>query len=159
MKYLALVMAFTLSTALTQAQSPSVDQGHPRITTTQRAEIKSKKLALQLDLSEKQQQQVMEIEKEFLARKEALKEEAKQKGVVINRENKPNIPGRDKTRRKHTLPPELHIKMLDLQLAHQEEIKKVLSEVQYSQWKNTRHQQRRDRHRGHAKSPHRPGRK
>ncbi|MBL7472881.1 hypothetical protein [Robertkochia sediminum] len=159
MKYLAAALTFTGCIVLTQAQAQTAEKHHQEITMAQQAEIRSKTLALHLDLNKKQQQMIMELEKDMFTKRKAIKEEAR----AQREDNRSTREGRNhhrpKPTRKHHLPPELHIKTLDLQLAHQEKMKKILSEDQYRQWIHMKHRKHRSAHRKHSKQHAKPGRR
>lgn len=92
-----------------------------KMTSEQRAEISSKRMALALDLSEEQR---MEIEKLHL--NQAADRKAK---MAERRKN-----AAEKGNRHHA---QMN-KNLDKRLAHQEKMKEILTEEQYAEWKESR---------------------
>ena len=85
----------------------------------QQAILKTKKMALELDLSETQQSQMLTLNKKWAAEREknkaALKAQNTEEMSTADRFNKMNA-------------------MLDMQLAHQKEVKKILNADQYEIW-------------------------
>lgn len=94
-------------------------------TAEQIAELQTKKMALDLELSDAQQKQVYEINKRNAAERKQKMEELKalktEKGELSN----------DQVF-------ELKKARLDKQLTHQTEMKKILNEQQFDTWKKTR---------------------
>lgn len=160
MKYLAAALAFTGYTALTQAQSPVVQEHRKEIITAeQQAEIRSKTLALHLDLDKMQQESIMKLEKNMITKRKAIRDEAQTEKEVPLPPRDERGHHRSRPHGRHALSPELHIKTLDLQLAHQEEMKKILNEAQYQQWRKMKYQKKRAHHRRDTKGYHRAGRR
>ncbi len=97
---------------------------HEDFSTEQHAILKTKKMALQLDLNEAQQKQLLVLNKkwaEVRAKKRAeMKSLNKEEMTSTERFNHMNG-------------------MLDEKLAHQNELKKILNEDQYHNWKKSSH--------------------
>ena len=103
------------------------------LTTEQMATLQTKKLTLALDLSEKQQNQVMQISLE-----QAEFRKSKWEEISVKKESgewtKPTPDERF----------EMENARLDRQIAHQQKMKEVLSDEQYQTWKKLK--QRRTMH-------------
>ena len=101
---------------------------HNDLTAEQIATLKTKKMALALDLSKAQQQQVMALNVEEAKFRKANRAERKE-----NRENeekeRPNAEERFEMQNEH----------LDRRLAHQEKLKQILNDEQYQTWKKLNH--------------------
>lgn len=92
------------------------------------AELQTKKMVLHLDLSEKQQQQILEINK-----RNAIDRKRKMEEQKTLRE-KGQKPSSDEFAERMN-------QRLDKQIAHQKEMKKILNEKQFETWKNSRKHQ------------------
>lgn len=102
-------------------------EGKPRqqmqdFTPEQQAVLKTKKMALHLDLNQNQQDQLLALNKKWAKEKEAKKAELKSL-------NKEEITSEQKFKHMNA--------MLDTQIARQKEMKKLLNEEQYKVWKNS----------------------
>lgn len=86
----------------------------------QNAILKTKKMALALDLNQSQQKQMLELNKKWAEEKASKRAEMKSL-------NKEEMSSTDRFNQMNT--------MLDKKLAHQNELKKVLNEEQYKSWK------------------------
>ena len=93
------------------------------MTPEQVATLKTKKLALALDLTEAQQKQMMQIELENAKLRNEIRAERKEKG------EKPDADERF----------EMANARLEKQLAHQAKMKEILTDEQYLQWKKMNH--------------------
>ena len=133
MKTLALPVFLALAFSLTPLKAQEGQQEKDPGSISQRAEIKSKKLGIALDLNKDQIDKVAKAEKTKL---EAFKE------LRSTREHGSG----EKGRRSRFMNPETQIKFLDLRLAYQNEMKSILSPDQYTQWKKMNR---------HAKTMHR----
>lgn len=92
------------------------------------AELQTKKMVLHLDLSEKQHQQILEINKRnAIDRKQNMKEQK----TLREKDQKPSS---DEFVKRMNV-------RLDMQIAHQKEMKKILNEKQFETWKNSRKHQ------------------
>ena len=98
------------------------------LTPDQIAEIQTKKMVLHLDLPEKQQQQILEINKRNAIDRKRNMEEQK------TLREKGQKPSSDEFANRINL-------RLDKQIAHQKEMKKILNEKQFESWKNSRKHQ------------------
>ena len=88
----------------------------------QHAVLQTKKMALALDLSDSQQKQMLDLNKKWAAVKAKKRTEMK----ALNKEEMSS------TERFNHMNA-----MLDEKLVHQNELKKILSEDQYTSWKKT----------------------
>ena len=106
------------------SQRPGMD-----FTPEQMATLQSKRMALMLDLTEKQQQQVYGLKlKSAQARKARMGERKALKGN--GQQERPSAQQRYDWR----------VAQLDRQLAHQEQMQKILNDEQYQQWRTLRRQ-------------------
>lgn len=158
MKHLIFTILFITTATAIHAQSAQTRRKAQEITPEQRAEIKSKKLALHLDLTEEQMQKVALAEKHHLSQGEALKTELHQKYQDNRREEGAGEAPEGKPRKRRQLPPEYQIKILDLQLAHQKEMKKILNEKQFREWKEMQKHKKRATKNSHRDKHHGKGR-
>ena len=117
--YIAILL-FSISTL---AQKPMNKRTNPDFTPEQHAELQSKQLALALDLTEKQQKEVKALQLER-AKESKANHELRQA-----RRGKGERPSQDELFA-------LRTKNLDAQEAHQEKMKKILSDDQYKEWKD-----------------------
>ena len=106
-------------------------EGKPRqqmldFTPEQQAVLKTKKMALHLDLSKTQQDQLLALNKKWAKEREARR-------VELKSLNKEEITSDQKFKHLND--------MLDTQIAHQKEMKKLLNEEQYKVWKESRNKQ------------------
>ena len=131
MKKLAYVflLVFSMTAFAQQGRNAPPDKD---FTPEQQAVLKTKKMALALDLTEAQQKQILEINKKWAAKKE--KHRAEMKALFAEGSNPTD---EQKFAKKN--------EMLDMQLAYQKELKGVLNEEQYNAWKETG-----NRHHGHG---------
>lgn len=90
--------------------------------TEQQAVLKTKKMALELDLSDNQQKQMLDLNKKWAEVKAKKKTEMKSL-------NKEEMTSTDRFNHMNDI--------LDTKLAHQSELKKILNEDQYNQWKKS----------------------
>lgn len=91
-------------------------------TPEQQAILKTKKMALELDLNEAQQNQMLELNKKWVAERDKMK--AAHKDV-----NKAEMSSTDRFNMMNS--------MLDKKMEHQKQIKKVLNSDQYEMWKKS----------------------
>ena len=89
------------------------------------AELQTKKMVLHLDLSKKQQQQILEINKRNAIDRKRNIEEHKTLREKGHKPSSDEFVNRMNVR-------------LDKQIAHQKEMKKILNEKQFEAWKNSR---------------------
>ncbi len=99
-------------------------EGREQMTPEQAATLQTKKMALALDLSDKQQQQIFEINLANAEFRKAKREERKANKASDDYER----PTQEQRFEKEN-------EMLDRRIAHQQELKKILTEDQYAQWK------------------------
>ena len=119
---LALIALITVSAF---SQEPPRKQHRSVLTPDQTAELQTKKMTLQLELTEKQQQQILAINKRnAIERNENMEEHRslREKGQKPSNDELVKI----KSTR------------LDKQIAHQKEMKKILNDKQFETWKNSR---------------------
>ncbi len=90
--------------------------------TEQHAILQTKKMALELDLNDNQQKQLLDLNKKWAEVK--AKKRAEMKSL-----NKEEMSSTDRFNHMNT--------MLDEKLAHQNELKKILDEDQYNSWKKS----------------------
>lgn len=90
--------------------------------TEQQAMLQTKKMALELDLNDNQQKQLLDLNKKWAEVK--VKKRAEMKSL-----NKEDMSSTDRFNHMNT--------MLDEKLAHQNELKKILNEDQYNTWKKS----------------------
>lgn len=90
--------------------------------TEQQAILQTKKMALELDLNDNQQKQMLDLNKKWAEVK--AKKRAEMKTL-----NKEEMSATDRFNHMNT--------MLDEKLAHQNELKKILDEDQYTSWKKS----------------------
>jgi len=114
--------------------------GMSDMTPEQIATLQTKKMTLELDLSEAQQDQLYTLNLESAKTKKAKREEIKSLKKTGERQ-KPSSEERYA----------LKSKRLDAQLAHKEEMKKILSEEQMEKWEKI-HLNKRKHHRKGRKS-------
>lgn len=103
--------------------------------TEQQAVLQTKKMALELDLSDSQQKQMLDLNKKWAAVKAKKRTEMQ----AVNKEEMTS------TERFNHMND-----MLDEKLVHQNDLKKILSEDQYKNWKKSSHKM-------HKKSKERQG--
>jgi hypothetical protein len=114
--------------------------------TEQHAILQTKKMALELDLNDNQQKQLLDLNKKWAEVK--AKKRAEMKSL-----NKEEMSSTDRFNHMNT--------MLDEKLAHQNELKKILDEDQYNSWKksSTKMNKRSKGRAGHQHEKHGRGQK
>ena len=125
MKRLFSIALITLFTIGVFAQEQKKERKRPKFTAEQIAELQTKKMTLDLELSERQQQQIFEINKQNAIERKQKIAELK----TLRAEGKK--PSNDQLF-------ELKKNRLDKQIAHQAAMKKILNEKQFDAWKKTR---------------------
>lgn len=131
----AILIAALFVTSLLAAQNNQTkhEKGQKtKPTPEQRAEIISKELTLALDLNDKQAQEVKALEEKMVEKRFAKMEEMKK---MKDQNAKPT--NEERLKRKN--------EMLDDEIAHQNEMKKILSNEQYAKWKQMREDQMKER--------------
>lgn len=101
-----------------EKQGKMIDDFSPE----QHAILQTKKMALALDLNDSQQKEMLDLNKKWVEIK--IKKRAEMKSL-----NKQEMSSTDRFNHMNA--------MLDDKLAHQKEVKKILNEDQYTQWKKT----------------------
>jgi hypothetical protein len=94
-------------------------------TPEQIAELKTKKMALALDLSDQQQSKLMAVNQQWANKQKSLKEKFQKERAEAE-----TLSSDQKF--------EHHSQMLDLQIEYQKEMKGLLNEEQYTDWKSMR---------------------
>lgn len=114
---LALVSGFGFSqeTDRKKEMKKEMIQERQNLTAEQKAELQTKKMTLQLDLTEAQQKQVYAVQLEMAKKRALMKEEKKAQKKETGFYDKAN-------------------KRLDHQIAHKERMKAILTEQQYEKW-------------------------
>ena len=118
---IALVALFTISTF---AQKQQRKQQRPDFTVEQMAELQTKKMTLHLDLSEQQQQQILEINKRKAADRKQKMEVRK---VAKEADKKPTSDEIFKMKNEK----------MDKMIAHKAEMKNILNETQFETWEKS----------------------
>ncbi len=140
MKRIAFIIILGLSLSL-HAQRGKGDQ-HQRseFTPEQQAVLKTKKMALHLDLSEDQQERLTQVNKSWAVTKAEKRKEFK---AQFEGDERPDADARY----------EHQLQMLNDKMAYQKEVEKILNKDQYDTWKE--HQNTRNRgqagRKGHGK--------
>lgn len=125
------VTAVLLVGFLTSAQEMKVQKGDRKartenretLTPEQQAELQVKKMTLELDLNAKQQAEIKKIALEQAKKREAKKTEwkaSKEDGKSLSKDEKFALKNQ----------------MLDNQIAHKAEMKKILTAEQYAKWES-----------------------
>jgi len=122
MKKLILVFLLTTTVMVVGQNEKRKMKFDTDFTPEQQAILKTKKMALALDLNDSQQSQVLTLNKKWIQEKMATKEAHKSL-------NKEEMTSDQKF--------EMMNKALDTKLSHQAEIKKILNKEQYETWKET----------------------
>ncbi len=120
-----LVAAFLITAMSLNAQPLEKNKERPSFTPDQIAELQTKKMTLQLELTEKQQQKILEINKRNATERKQKFETRKEL-----RENGKKLSSEELFERKSS--------QLDAQIAHQDEMKTILNATQFETWKKTR---------------------
>ena len=108
-----------------QAQEGKGQQAHKDFTPEQMAVIKTKKMALHLDLSQDQQDRLLKVNQSWAEKRAQQREKHK---ALMQAENKPDSDARYA----------MQVERLDNQMAYQNEVKKILSKEQFELWKDHR---------------------
>ena len=123
----AIIALFTF-TAYAQNQSRKGRQMN-NMTPDQVAELQTKKMTLDLDLSKDQQKKVYNLNKQI-----AFQRDARRKEMLAKREKGVKLTDDEKYQRKN--------QRLDAQIAHQNQLKKILNEKQFETWKKNNEKRR-----------------
>ena len=124
MKNLLFIALLSLS-LMVQGQERKGQQYQKDFTPEQMATIKTKKMALHLDLSQEQQNQLLKVNRSWAEKRAQDREKFK---AQMEGEEKPDADERYA----------MKVQMLDNQLAYQGEVKKILTQEQYVLWKEHR---------------------
>jgi len=119
-----LIVAFIVTAMSLNAQPLEKNKERPNFTPDQIAELQTKKMTLHLELTEKQQQQVLEINKRNAIERKQKMEERKSIGEKGKKLSSEELFERKNAR-------------LDTQITHQSEMKEILNEEQFETWKKT----------------------
>jgi len=119
---LALIALFTLSVF---AQEQDKKRNRSEFTIDQIAELQTKKMTFSLELTESQQQQILEINK-----RNAVERKQKMEARKVMKENKKEFSTSELFERKSN--------QLNKRIAYQAEMKTILNEKQFETWKKTR---------------------
>ena len=125
MKKLLSMVILSLFLVSSFAQEKQRKQRHSDLTPEQIAEVQTKEMTLQLELNEKQQKQILKINKKM-----AIERKQQMKGHRALREKSEKLTSEELIKRKSA--------RLDKQIAHQKEMKKILNEKQFETWKESR---------------------
>lgn len=118
---MVLFVLFLSITGLAQDRKNSMHAERAQFTPEQRTELKVKKLTLELDLSAKQQKEITVLVTEQQAKRQAMKAEMQNK-----RADNKKLTSDEKFVLKRNA--------LDAQIAHKNEMKKVLNSEQFEKW-------------------------
>lgn len=122
MKKLIVVALLSLSfSGIAQEKKNRMNEERPQMTAQQQNELQVKKLTLELDLTAQQQKEIAKIVEQKQMKREAMRNEIKTKKAE---------------EKKLTSDEKFVLKrnMLDEQIAHKSEMKKVLTPEQYEKW-------------------------
>ncbi len=108
-----------------QAQEGKGQLAQKDFTPEQMAVIKTKKMALHLDLSQDQQDRLLKVNQSWAEKRAQQREKHK---AQMQGENKPDSDARYA----------MQVERLDNQMAYQNEVKKILSKEQFELWKEHR---------------------
>ena len=122
MKKIAFLVLIVFSIAAQAQHGKGHDRGKEQYTPEQKAVLKTKKMALHLDLTQDQQDKLIEVNKKWSEKKALQRKEFK---AAFEGEERPDA----EARYQHQL------QMMDDQLAYQKEVKSILNKQQYSTWK------------------------
>ena len=125
MKKLLSMVILSLFLVSSFAQEKQRKQRHSDLTPEQIAEVQTKEMTLQLELNEKQQKQILKINK-----KKAIERKQQMEEHRALREKSEKLTSEELIKRKSA--------RLDKQIAHQKEMKKILNEKQFETWKESR---------------------
>lgn len=130
MKNLVIAMMVLLSTAgIAQEKRNHMHAERPQFTPEQQTELIVKKLTLELDLSDKQQNEIQQITSKRQTLRNALRKE-----IVSKRAENKKLTSDEKF--------VLKSKALDAQIAHKKEMKKILSSEQFEKWEKIQEKDR-----------------
>ena len=122
MKNIAFIVLLGLSMSMYAQRGKGYHGQKSEFTPEQQAILKTKKMALAYDLSEDQQEKLIDVNTKWAEKRNQYKEEFKKQKEA---EQKPDADARY----------ERQVQMLDDQLAYQKELEKILNKEQYLSWK------------------------
>ncbi|MDH5413986.1 MAG: DUF4890 domain-containing protein [Flavobacteriaceae bacterium] len=125
MKKLLIMSAMVIVTAASFSQEQPKRGRQHEMSPEQQAELQTKKMTLELELTEKQQEQILAINKKNALERKQLMEKhraARVKGDKLSSEDAF----------------QMKKERLDKQIAHHKELKKILNEKQFEKWKKAR---------------------
>lgn len=121
-----LVIALIVLTGINLGAQPfKKNKRHPNLTSDQIAILQTKKMTLNLGLTESQQQKILQINKKNAVERAQKIEE--RKAMIIKGER----PDSEKIFKRKS-------ERLDKQIAHQNELKSILNEQQFETWKKSK---------------------
>ena len=123
MKKILIILLLAFSVSIYAQNGKNYKSLAKDFTPEQQAILKTKKMALELDLNDTQQSQMLDLNKKWAVERDKNREEFKG-------QNPEEITATDKFNKMN--------KMLDMQLANQKQVKKILNDDQYEIWKKTR---------------------
>jgi len=142
MKYLLSLFLISFSLITFAQNEKSKMRVKSDFTSEQEAILKTKKMTLQFDLNSSQQQQILEIHKKMAADHKKKMEAHKAK---MQSDTKPTSDEKFK----------MMNDMLDAQIKHQNEMKKILKADQYEDWKKSnKHKMHKVREKGMKQKAH-----
>ena len=140
MKKLLVMSVIVLITAVSFSQEQPKRGRQQDMSPEQQAELQTKKMTLTLDLTEKQQEQILAFNKKNALEREQQREKHRASRTKADKRSSEEAFQMKKER-------------LDKQIAHQKELKKILNEKQFENWKKTNKRQ------GHKMRNKKDGRK
>ena len=117
--FLAIALVLGLTTFAQEGKPARAER--EKLTTEQQVELQTKKMKLELDLNDKQTADVKKIVEKQVAKREAKRAEMQAKKA------KGEKPSKDQMFN-------MRNEMLDAQIAHKAEMKKILTADQYAKW-------------------------
>ena len=120
-----LLLAFLSLSLLGQAQRGNEKQKQDEFTPEQQAVLKTKKMALHLDLSQKQQDELLKVNRSWAEKRAENKEKFR------SQQENPEKSAPDARY-------ERQLQRIDEQISYQNQVKKILNEEQYAIWKEHR---------------------
>jgi len=122
MKKILIILLLAFSVSIYAQNEKKYKSLAKDFTPEQQAILKTKKMALDLDLNDTQQSQMLDLNKKWAIERDKNRE-------AFKGHNPEEMTATDKFNRMN--------KMLDTQLANQKQIKKILNDDQYYTWKKT----------------------
>ena len=138
MRKLTIITVFLFGISLTAQRHEGKRNGMQDLTPQQVATLQTKKMTLALDLDETQQKEVASL----LSEKAALrKTKLEERSIKRSEETRPTKEERFAMQNEH----------LDQQIAHKAEMKKILTEKQFTRWEKMQQRNREGKKRGYKK--------